>query len=178
MLILFLTIINFSLNYPDRVNEVPQHYSDILMASLTFISSGCRISMEIDRLFQCYSGPIYIFLENDDNPRTGWENTGYISEDEFPLEGTDVMIILNHIYPERSGIYRLETGGNYRFISPIQPVITRIDSSIVRINFSIPHTLVSPIYKIKFFVSEEGNWGDVLPDNGFINIDIAAKLMD
>lgn len=175
---ILVTLISFTINFQDRVNDVPWHFTDLRSVSITINSINLRFAIEVDRLFQNFSGPIYIFAEADNNRSTGWDNTGNISEDEFPLDGADIMIIVNHMLPEKSAIYILNSDESYSYLNRINCQIQRFNDTRTTITLTIQRSILNNIFKIKLFVGEEGNLGDAMPDNGFIEVESTLLMLD
>jgi len=171
MVILLLTML-LSTIYYDSINEVPLRYADIISANITLRARKISFKVEVDRLYQNHSGPIYLFLNTDGDSLTGWQTTGYISEDEVYLDGADIMVIINPISPRYSGIYQLFTGGASQYLGRASFYVENLSETRVRLSFDVLCYYEGKI-SVKLFVSEEGNWGDIMPDTGFISIESA-----
>jgi|GEM_PF-1251869 len=162
--ILTLILVSSSIFLSDTPNDVPQHYADFVSGRFSYHSHTFSLQIHVGRLFQNYSGPIYIFINSDGDENTGWNNTGYISEDEFRLWGADLMVVVNHRYPNNSALYTLNSDGSRVFLSTIPCSIVRTTETLSRIVLVL-NNLPGDTITVKLFMNEEGNWGDIFPDN-------------
>jgi len=169
VLLLINILSAYSTFVADGINDVPPHYADFLGGRFTLLGETASFQIHIERLYQNYSGPVYIFIDSDGDTSTGWTNTGYISEDEFPLLGADLLLIINQLNPERSTLYALSSSGSYTFSSYV--TCERVFTTPTRVRFSGRiYSIQSSLIHIQLMINEEGNWGDLLPDRGAISL--------
>jgi hypothetical protein len=161
--LILLTIVSNTIFLIDTPDDVPQHYADFISGRFSYNTHTLSVQFHVDRLFQNYSGPIYVFINSDGNDATGWNNTGYISEDEFTLYGADLMLIINKTNPQNSALYQLNNGGGYMFLYMIPSTIAQTTSIRSRVLFSLDN-LPGDTISVKLFMNEEGNWGDLFPN--------------
>lgn len=151
----------------DSINEVPTRYADFLGGRVTLLRDTFSFQIHVERLYQNYSGPIYMFIDADGDTSTGWSNTGYISEDEFPLSGADLLLLFDKFNPAHSTLYSLQSDGSMTPLSYIPCGRILTTTTRTKIYGKVGGIKGRSIH-LQLFINEEGNWGDLFPNRGTI----------
>ncbi len=153
----------------DMTGDVSSHYADFICGEFTYRFGALHFRIEVDRLFENYSGPIYLFINSDGDDLTGWRTTEHISEDSDTIYGADLMLRINQFRPDQAELYRLNTDGHYLFLEFSNCTITNKGNLRYEVSGRVTGITGNPI-KLRIFMNDEGNWGDRFPDSGVIEL--------
>jgi len=166
-----LTVLLFTVIVNDAAGDVPEWCADIRRFEGVLTVDGLYFSVDINNFIQQPYNPyhsIILFIDTDNNSSTGWNNTGYGFEDEFPLPGSDLMIRIECGNPGVSHCYRLFTWGDNEFWRNTN-VNVENHEEMIRLETNLEFINSSRV-RICIFMLEDGNFFDRLPENGNIVI--------